>query len=191
MYAGSPLARCASVCVRQAVTSAPLAQNVFPAVWTAPNPLMPDRLLRYGPRRATERFQEYRTSLDVTGSPLENFTFCFSFTVTVIPSAEIPPLAVVGTSTAISGMVFNLSSNRQRLSYTFCTNSESTSASSKPGSHVLGSWRTGKCRTWFAARPPPLLVLEPPPHAATVSTPAIPRHRPPILNLDGRNSCPP
>src|ERR1700694_1316292 len=106
MNVGSPLARCASVCVRQAVTSAPLAQKVFPAGWTARKPLMPDRLLLYGPRRATERFQEYRTSFEVTGSPLENFTFCFSFTVTVIPSAEISPLVVGGTSTAISGVGF-------------------------------------------------------------------------------------
>ena len=61
--------------------SAPLAQSALPAARTLLKPAIAERLLEYGPRSATARFQEKSTSLALSLSPLENVTFCFSLTV--------------------------------------------------------------------------------------------------------------
>src|SRR5580765_5214992 len=56
-------------------------------------------------------FQVKATSLDVIGWPSDQKMQGLSFQVTVRPSAETPPLSVVGTSAANSGMKLALSSH--------------------------------------------------------------------------------
>src|ERR1044071_3514757 len=59
-------------------------------------------------------FQVKTTSLDVIGSPSDQKIHGFRCQVTVRPSAETPPLSVVGTSAASSGMKLALSSHFAR-----------------------------------------------------------------------------
>ena len=64
---------------------------------------------------AAERFHEYRTSFEVTLSPLENVTSVRSLNVYVLPSDE-----TVGMDAAMSGTTFRLLSNLTRPSNMFC-----------------------------------------------------------------------
>src|SRR5580693_7656567 len=91
----------------------------------------------------------------------------------------------------MSGTMFRLLSNRQRLSNTFCMSSVSTSASISPGSHVPGSWKTGKCRTCDDASAPVVVVLLVLPHAATASRPRTPSPTALMPNLFVSNIVPP
>src|SRR5579863_8172565 len=103
----------------------------------------------------------------------------------------MPPLACVGTVSAMSGTMFRLSSKRQRLSNTFCMSSVSTSASISPGSHVPGSWKTGKCSTCDDASAPVVVLVLVLPHAATASRPRTPSPTALMPNLFVSNLVPP
>src|SRR5438445_1735261 len=79
----------------------------------------------------------------------------------------MPPLEVVGTSFAMSGTMFRLSSNFRRPSYRFCAKAASTAALMKAGSKEPMSSLSGNRKVWSAASCVPWLAVDPPPHAAT------------------------